>query len=444
MRANTEPSTSLHVGIDFSQKRADFCVLRADGEVVEAHRGFANSLSGYQQAKAYLLEALQTQGGDGLRIAAEATANYWLPFFLELVADRELQVGGPHVELFLHNARQVYWFKRGAGEDDKSDATDPYYIAEHLRTRHRPFAWSPQADWLALRFYTRLRFHLMQMLVREKNYAHACLFVRYSAYAAAKPFADLFGATSRRILVGNAPLATLAALPLAELAEQLDELSGHRLTDPEENARKLQRILAESFPCTPPLVEPVQRVLQATLTNLGFIEQQVQQVDRWIAREVTQAHPEILCLDSIPGVGLSLAAGIAAEIGDLARFFDGQKWDKRHKHWREKTLRDVEDAVAKFAGLWWPRRDSGDFVAEDRRLSKRGSRYLRYYLIEAAGGLRRNLPDYAAFYKRKFQEVTKHKHKRALVLTARKSVGLIVGLLHRQESYHAREGRAAI
>ncbi len=54
--------------------------------------------------------------------------------------------------------------------------------------------------------------------------------------------------------------------------------------------------------------------------------------------------------------------------------------------------------------------------------------------------MRVHIPSYAAFYARKYKEVSKHHHKRALVLTARKSVGLVVGLLHRNETYRPEEG----
>ncbi len=47
----------LQVGIDFSQKRADLCLLFPGGELLEAHLPFANSLPGYEQAKALMLEA---------------------------------------------------------------------------------------------------------------------------------------------------------------------------------------------------------------------------------------------------------------------------------------------------------------------------------------------------------------------------------------------------
>jgi len=39
--------------------------------------------------------------------------------------------------------------------------------------------------------------------------------------------------------------------------------------------------------------------------------------------------------------------------------------------------------------------------------------------------------EYAAYYQRKYEETAKHKHKRALILTARKAVRLIFALLHK-------------
>ncbi|NPV81877.1 MAG: IS110 family transposase, partial [Firmicutes bacterium] len=47
-------------------------------------------------------------------------------------------------------------------------------------------------------------------------------------------------------------------------------------------------------------------------------------------------------------------------------------------------------------------------------------------------------PEYAAFYKRKYDEVPKHQHKRALVLTARKFVRLVFALLSKDQIYKGR------
>jgi hypothetical protein len=427
----------LQVGIDFSQKRADFCLLFPNGQPLEPHQAFGNSCSGYSLAKQLLLDALNSYQFDGVDVSGEATGYYWLPFFLQLAADPDLE---PYdLSLFLLNPRWVHWFKKCFAQDDKSDQKDPYYIAERTRTHRPDVVWSPQMDTLPLRFYTRFRFHLVQNLAREKCYFSAFLFLKASAYRRLEPFSDVFGATSRLVLTQPPSLDELAALPVEALTAYLHELSGHHLRDPADNARKLQHVARESFPLDTALALPVQRILDLTLEHIRFLEGQVAQVDNWIAVELP-SHPAIPQLATIPGVGPVFSSGTGAEVGGTQRFLQGKKWDKRRKRYRPRNLRDVEDAVAKIAGLWWPRSGSGDFEAEDRRMAKTGNRYLRYYLIQAANQMRLHIPDYADFYSRKYREASKHHHKRALVLTARKSVGLVVGLLHRNEPYRSKEG----
>jgi hypothetical protein len=422
----------LQAGIDFSQKKADFCLLFPDGQTLESHHSFDNSVQGYSLAKALLLDALDTYSFDGLDVSGEATGHLWLPFFLQLAADSDLEAHD--LQLFVLNPRWVAWFKKCFAQDDKTDARDAFYIADRTRTRRPSASWRPQLGTLPLHFYTRLRFHLVQSLAREKCYFSAFLFLKASSYDRLMPFADVFGATSRLVLTQYPSLDTLATLPVADLADRLHELSGHLLADPLRNARTLQQVAADSFPLPNGLVLPVQRVLNLTLDHIGFLEAQIHQVDAWIQTEV-QTQPAILKLATIPGVGPVFSSAIGAEIGDVQRFLQGTKWDKKRRRSRPKNLRDAEDAIAKMAGLWWPRADSGNFEAEDRHLAKTGNRYLRYYLFQAAFLMCQHIPDYGEYYRRKYREATKHHHKRALVLTARKSLGLIVGLLHRNEDY---------
>jgi hypothetical protein len=63
----------LQVGIDFSQKRADFCLLFPDGRFIEPHLVFDNSLPGYGLAKRLLLDALDQFDFDGVDVSGEAT-----------------------------------------------------------------------------------------------------------------------------------------------------------------------------------------------------------------------------------------------------------------------------------------------------------------------------------------------------------------------------------
>ena len=427
----------LQVGIDFSQKKADFCLLLPDGQLLESHASFANSCSGYSAAKQLLLDTLDSYDFDGVDISGEATGYLWLPFFLQLSADPDLSLRD--MDLFLLNPRWVKWFKKCFADDHKCDERDAYYIAKRTHSDRPKVVWS-QPECLPLRFYTRLRFHIVQNLAREKCYFSAFLFLRASSYRCIKPFSDVFGVTSRLVLTQEPTWDELAQLPVEDLASHLHKLSGHHLPDPLKNARKLQRVAEESFHLDDSLSLPVQRILDVTLDHIRFLEGQLEQVDNWIA-EALEAHPVIAQLATIPGIGPVFSSGIGAEIGGVNRFLQGQKWDKKRKRYRSRNLRDAEDAVAKIAGLWWPRADSGEFEAQDRRLAKSGNRYLRYYLVQAANKMRQHAPEYAKFYARKYRESSKHHHKRALVMTARKSVGLVVGLLHRDEPYRSHEER---
>lgn len=293
---------------------------------------------------------------------------------------------------------------------------------------------------MGLRIYTRVRFHLAQNLAREKNFFQAYLFLAHSGYNRVHPFTDTFSATSRKLLQQPQKLAELVEMPEEHLAAELFRLSGHSLRNPLQHAQLLKKAMRESFSLPANLSQPVQQTLDLVMRHIEFIENQILQVEQWIATEAQANHPEVQWLSSIPGIGLVFASGIAAELGGLERFLSGRKWDPKRQAYRSKHLRDAEDAIAKFAGLWWPRSSSGDFEAEERKLAKTGNAYLRYYLIEAADSLRRHIPRFAIYYQKKFPEVNKHNHKRALALTARMSLGLYVGLLHRHEAYRPEVG----
>lgn len=428
----------LQVGLDISQKWLDVCIMRPDGEVVLNHRRFANDLKGYAVFKEMLLEILAAYKVRSVAIAGESTGYYWLPLYLHLHADETWQAYD--LQLYLLNSRQVYWFKKGYAPDDKSDAKDSFYVVEKLRTQRRQQKpWCADTSWLRLRFYSRLRFHIGQALTREKNYFWSHMFLKCSAYRTGKPFGDGLGATGRRLVQAYPDWHQLLEIPTGELAETFADWSKNHLPNPADNVKRLRQVVKRSYPLPRGLASAVQALLNVTLEHIALLEKQAAQVERLLQREVDDHHPEVNHLVNIKGLGIVLAAGIAAEIGELERFFAGQKWDRRKQRFRPKNLRDVEDAVAKHAGLWWPRNASGDFEGQERRLSKKGNRFLRYYLVEAADKLRQYQPQYRAYYQRKYRETKKHQHKRALVLTARKSVGLFVGLLHRNEPYRQPE-----
>jgi transposase len=431
-------SQRMVVGIDIGRNKADLCVLHPDGQPLEMHQAFANSPGGYEKIKQLLLTSLASQGLTGMDIAVEATSYYWLPLYIQLSQDPELAAYQPRQSVL--NAGWVKWYKKSFSPSNKSDQSDPYFIAERQRTLRDPLWWHYDPHWFKLRLLTRFRCHLSRSLAREKNHYQLFLFLAYSNYAHAKPFSDTFGVLSQWLLAHPDELDRLATLSIDELAERLSVLSKNGLPNPLENARRLYTALHESYPL-PETIEPtIHAILQHLAAVLATLQDEIQAVDSAIEECLqSEQYPEVAWLDSIPGIGKVFSAALAAEIAGIQRFVDPPKWDRQRKAYRQRNARDVEDALAKFAGLWWPQNASGQFNAQERPLSKRGNDYLRYFTLLAADRMRLSIPSYTRFYQSKYDQATKHHHKRALVLTGRKALGLFVGLLLHQEIYQPEE-----
>ncbi len=295
-------------------------------------------------------------------------------------------------------------------------------IADRLRWgRDLPTPFQLDERYLPLRLLTRYRCHLMHQLVREKAYCLAILYLKASEYTRLKPFADVFGAASRAVLQEFASLEEIAAIPFEELVEWIDVQGKRKFADPAVNARTLQQVAHDSYVLPPALQGPVNLILQLSLQQISSLERQVKRLEVAIGAALADLPNP---LETIPGIGPVFAAGIISEIGGVERFAY------------------AEAKVAKFAGFKWHKHQSATFVAEETPLTKRGNAYLRYYLCEAANAVRMHAAEYAAYYDRKYREVRQHQHKRAVVLTARKLVRLVVRLLTTNEPYRARRPAA--
>lgn len=156
--------------------------------------------------------------------------------------------------------------------------------------------------------------------------------------------------------------------------------------------------------------------MATSIEAIRSITKQVKELDKAIMK-ILDGIPNTL--RTIPGIGPVFCAGIIAELGSIERFKD-------------------QASVAKYAGLVWSKHQSGKFQAEETNMIRSGNRYLRYYLVEAANSVKRFDSEFNAYYQKKYQEVPKHKHKRALVLTARKLVRLVDALLRKDQFYTPR------
>jgi len=353
---------------------------------------------------------------DAIHIAAEATGWYWWHLFCTLDQDPTLN----QWPLFLYplNPRLTANFKKTYVDLDHDDPVDALVIADRLRLgRDIPAPFHYDDRYLPIRLLTRYRYHIVHALAREKAYCLAILYLKASEYTRLQPFSDVFGAASRAVLREFASIEEVAAIPFEQLVEFIDTHGKHRFPDPNENARRLVEVARRSYPLPEAFRKPVNQILVLSLQHISFLEGLEKRLNQAIA-EGMKAIPHTL--DTIPGLGPVFASGIVVEIGDIDRF-------------------DRDQAkVAKYAGLKWRKHRSADFEADETRLTRTGNKYLRYYLCEGADQVRRHDPEYAAFYERKYNEARTHKHKRAIVLTARKLVRLVVRLLASHQPYRPR------
>lgn len=408
----------LFVGVDVHRKTNTFCLMDASGREVHTRFTLDNNRPGTQAFVQQVVALMEADGFSELQVAAEATGWYWFHFFQSLQQE-ELLAAWP-VDLHALNPRLTANFKKSYVDVDKSDPIDAFVVADRLRWGRdlgTPFEYDE--TFLALRFLTRYRYHVVHNLAREKAYCTAILYLKASEYSRQdkKPFSNLFGAASRAVLQEFASIEEIAAMPFAELVEFIDVQGKRRFPDPTQNARLLQQVAQDSYPLPPALQPPINLILSLSLKQISALESQEERLSTAIAEHIA-AIPNTL--ETIPGFGPVFAAGILSEIGNPQRF----DYD--------------ESKVAKFAGFKWRQSGSADFTAEETRMTRTGNPYLRYYFCEAALAVQRCDPEYAAYFQRKFKEVRKHAHKRATVLTARKLVRLVMRLLATNQPYQPR------
>jgi len=401
----------LFIGIDASLKHNQCCFVDHKGKKL-MQLNVSNNLSGAQELERNIDQKALELNVEELKVATEASSLYDF-HILEFLSESEI-LARHNIKLYRFNPRLVKAFKPSLKLKDKTDPQDAYAIAEYLRFREESAEeYRAKLDHLPLQRLTRFRWHLVTQLVRERNYFLNQLFLKFSAFGKGQPFSDTFGATATAVIEEFMTPDAIANADDEQLVEFVIMHGKNRFPNPEEIVKELKYVARESYRLRPQLAESVHRILCLSLSNIRALKASLKELDDTIAKQLNAFS---ITLTSIKGIGEVYAAGIFAEIGDINCF-------------------PSEAQIARLAGLAWIRHQSGSFEAETTRLDKQSNAYLRYYLVEAADSLRRHNPEFTAYYQKKYAEVTKYQHKRALVLTARKVVRLVDCLLRTNKLY---------
>ena len=403
-------SMKLLVGLDVSSQKLDVCMLQSDKKVL-CQTTVDNNLFGADLIKNNILTYTNSCDYESIEIGLESTSVYSFHPAMFFYEDNTLKTMNTHIHVI--NPKRVHKFK-AMFDEDKTDKMDAYRIADYLRGEFHTTNLIKSEQYVALQKLTRTRHQLIKQLVASKQHFIENLYYKCNTLSA-EIDTNIFGTTMMEIITDEDGMDAFAEMPLKDLKAFLIEKSKGRFSNPESLAKAIQKAIRNSYRLGEILSGSVDLILGTYANIIRTLQKQIKILDKSIS-DVFSSLPEAQSLLSIPGIGPVFAAGILAEVGQIERFDDQAK-------------------LAKYAGLSWSKYQSGTFTAEKTSMRRTGNQYLRYYLVEAANSVRMHIPEYRKYYAKKAAEVPKFKHKRALVLTARKFVRLVDALLRTHQLY---------
>lgn len=363
-------------GLDVHKKVIMACLLllEPDGELRQEVRKFGTMTKDLLA----LLDWLQQAGCT--HVAMESTGVYWKPIYNILEGQ---------LEVVVVNAQHL---KGVPGR--KTDVMDSEWLAECYQLGLLRPSFIPPAPVREVRDLTRYRTSLIRDRARTVNRLQKVL--EDANIKLAGVVTDIQGVSAwamlQAIVAGNTDpeaLANLAKGLLRKKREQLvAALSGR--------------------------VKPHHRFLLAEqLSQIEYLDEAIQRISAELEERLRPFEEDIKLLDSIPGIGRQTAEVLLGEIGwDMSRFPSGKN-------------------LASWAGMCPGNNES----AGKRRNGKtrKGSRWLRHALIEAAHGAAHTKNKYL---KTQYHRVAAHRgKKKALVAVGHSILVISYHLLTRRQAY---------
>ena len=414
----------LFIGADISLKSNQICVMNFDQHVFFNSK-FPNTPEGCADVIERIKILYDSYGLEKIIVVCESTGVYSF-HFANYFSSHEL-LNNMNTEVYCINAHDSDKYRESFNDIEKTDPSDALVLADFARVgRTKKIHPFKGAQFIALQRLTRLRYHLVQDLTREKLYVMNNLYLGFSGLIIAdkqdKPFTDIFSTTSTEILDYFDSLDQIANTSIDELTNFISKAGKNRFKNPSSNANLLHKAVRASYRLDKVSYDGLNIAIASSISVIKCLEKEIKTLDDAILNTIKGLSPDAYkILTSIRGIGPVYAAGILAEVGSIDFFAK-------------------EESLAKYAGFYWNRSQSGNFEKEDKNFSQHSNKYLRYYLVEATQScVNFGFPFIKDFYLKKYDEVTKHQHKRALVLSARKLVRLIYGLLRKNQLYQQLE-----
>ena len=377
----------IYVGIDVAKETHVAAAMDSDGVVMLDSFVFQNDHDGFQLLKT----KLETLDKNDLLIGLESTAHYAenLIFFLH-AQDYRLAVINPV---------QTAAVRKTGIRKTKTDKIDSWLICKTLALSSFRLYTENDVKTLQLKSLCRFRQKLKKSKARLKiqlvSYVDM-IFPELQFFFKS----GLHIKTCYELLKAYSSPDDIAALHLTKLSNLLSKASRGRFG--KEDARSLKSLAASSVGVKNTYIS-IQ--ITQTIAQIELIESQLDELEQIIGQAMDELDSVIM---TVPGIGKLNGAMILGEIGDIHRFSHPSK-------------------LLAYAGLDPVVNQSGKFTAKRTRMSKRGSKVLRYALINAAWNVSLNNDTFKRYFDSKITQG--HSHYDALAHTAHKLVRVLFKLL---------------
>ena len=359
----------IYVGIDIAKLNHFAAAISSDGEILIEPFKFTNDYDGFY----LLLSKLAPLDQNSIIIGLESTAHYG-DNLVRFLISKDFKV-------CVLNPIQTSSMRKNNLRKTKTDKVDTFVIAKTLMMQDSlRFMTLDDLDYIELKELGRFRQKLVKQRTRLK--------IQLTSYVD-QVFPELqyffksgLHQNSVYALLKEAPTPTaIASMHMTHLAHLLEVAShGHF---GKEKAREL-RVLAQKSVGVNDSSLSIQ--ITHTIEQIELLDSQLFHTELEMANLVTCLHSVIM---TIPGIGFINGGMILGEIGDIHRFSEPKK-------------------LLAFAGLDPSVHQSGNFQAQRSRMSKQGSRVLRYALINAAHNVVKNNATFKAYYDAKRAEGRTH------------------------------------
>ena len=387
------------VGIDVAKDKHDCFIMNSEGEVLYDVFTVQNSKEGFEA----LLQSIVTCTGNGekIKVGLEATGHYSYNL-LGFLLDKGLPT-------YVINPLHTNLFRKSQSlRKTKTDRVDARMIAYMLMSDSSLKPYTNIAYHNSeLKSLTRYRFDKVKERAKLKSSVSRLVNILFPELEKLLPTVHT---TSSYALLSELPSAKhISEVHLSHLINLLYVASKGRYN--RDKAIQIRETARNSLGTYMPAKS---LELKHTIKLIRELDNEIAEIESAIKKIMDEIDSPIT---SIPGIGLSMAAMIIAEIGDFSNF-------------------DSPDKVLAFSGLSPSTYQSGKLNNCYAHMEKRGSRYLRYALYNATKYVCFWCPIFAEYLNKKRSE-GKH-YNVAISHAAKKLVRLIFALQKSGQPYLAK------